>query len=93
MVTQLGGSGDTLNRLESMVEEERYKAAGRVRVAVDSLDMTTERRAHQRSRAERAGEDALAQFEAKHAPANLSSGKTEVPFAQTVRSTELDRRR
>ena len=91
MVTQLGGSGDTLNRLESMVQDERYKAAGRVRVAVDSLDMQD---VHVREAEQNAlAEDALAQFEAKHAPANITSGKTEVPFAQTVRSTELDRRR
>ncbi len=91
MVTQLGGSGDTLNRLEGMVEEERYKAAGRVRVAVDSLDMQD---VHIREAEQHAlAEDALAQFEAKHPPAAISSGKTEVSFAQTVRSTELDRRR
>jgi phage shock protein A len=38
MVTQIGGSGDTLDRLHGMVEEEREKAAGRVRVARDTLD-------------------------------------------------------
>lgn len=40
MVGTIGGSGDTLNRLEEMVEEERTKAAGRARVAKDSVDMT-----------------------------------------------------
>lgn len=40
MVGSLGGSGDTLNRLEEMVEEERSKAAGRARVAKDSVDMS-----------------------------------------------------
>jgi hypothetical protein len=39
MIGQIGGSGDTLNRLHEMVEEERNKAAGRARVAKDSLDM------------------------------------------------------
>ena len=38
MVSQIGGSGDTLNRLHDMVEEERTKAAGRVRVAKDSIN-------------------------------------------------------
>ena len=38
MITSIGGSGDTLDRLHDMVEEERDKAAGRVRVARDSLD-------------------------------------------------------
>jgi phage shock protein A len=37
MISQIGGSGDTLNRLHGMVEEEREKAAGRARVARDSL--------------------------------------------------------
>jgi phage shock protein A len=40
MITSIGGSGDTLNRLHEMVEEERTKAAGRARVAKDSIDMT-----------------------------------------------------
>jgi phage shock protein A len=40
MIGQIGGSGDTLNRLHDMVEEERTKAAGRARVARDSLDMS-----------------------------------------------------
>lgn len=40
MVTEIGGSGDTLNRLGEIVEEERTKAAGRARVAKDSLDLT-----------------------------------------------------
>lgn len=40
MIGQIGGSGDTLNRLHEMVEEERNKAAGRARVARDSLDMS-----------------------------------------------------
>ena len=39
MIGQIGGSGDTLNRLHEMVEEERTRAAGRARVARDSLDM------------------------------------------------------
>src|SRR5690606_34383822 len=40
MIGTLGGSGDTLNRLHEMVEEERNKAAGRARVARDALDMS-----------------------------------------------------
>lgn len=40
MIGSIGGSGDTLNRLEEMVTEERNKAAGRARVAHDSLDMS-----------------------------------------------------
>jgi phage shock protein A len=40
MITNIGGAGDTLNRLETMVMEERDKAAGRARVAKDSFDMS-----------------------------------------------------
>lgn len=40
MISTIGGSGDTLNRLHDMVEEERTKAAGRARIAKDSLDMS-----------------------------------------------------
>jgi phage shock protein A len=40
MVSTIGGSGDTLNRLEEMVKEDRDKAAGRARVARDQVDMT-----------------------------------------------------
>jgi phage shock protein A len=38
MISSIGGAGDTLNRLHEMVEEERTKAAGRARVAKDSVD-------------------------------------------------------
>ena len=37
MISSIGGSGDTLDRLHKMVEEERTQAAGRARVARDSL--------------------------------------------------------
>jgi len=40
MISSIGGSGDTLDRLETMVEDERTKAAGRARVARDSLDLS-----------------------------------------------------
>ena len=40
MLNQIGGSGDTLNRLQEMVDEENTKAAGRARVARDSVDTT-----------------------------------------------------
>lgn len=38
MISQIGSSGDTLSRLHDIVEEERTKAAGRARVARDSLN-------------------------------------------------------
>ncbi len=39
MISNIGGAGDTLNRLQTMVEDERTKAAGRARVAKDSINM------------------------------------------------------
>jgi phage shock protein A len=40
LVTNLGGSGDTLDRLRTMIEEEREHASGRARVARDTLQST-----------------------------------------------------
>ncbi len=40
MITNIGGSGDSLNRLQEIVEEERTRAAGRSRVARDSMDLS-----------------------------------------------------
>lgn len=40
MISQIGGAGDTLDRLTKMVDEERQQAAGRARVAKDSIDTT-----------------------------------------------------
>ena len=39
MISEIGGAGDSLNRLEEMVTDERNKAAGRARVAKDTIDM------------------------------------------------------
>jgi len=63
MISSIGGSGDTLDRLQAMVEEERTKAAGRARVARDSMDMTGVqlKEAEQNALAEQA----LADFAAK----------------------------
>jgi phage shock protein A len=63
MVTNIGGSGDTLDRLQTMVEEERLKAAGKARVAKDMLDASE---IHLRVEEQNAlAEQALADFAAK----------------------------
>ena len=91
MVADLGGPGDTLNRLEGMVEEERYKAAGRVRVAVDTLDMHD---VHTREAEQHAlAEQALEEFEAKQAGHQLGQVKVEVPSQPGVRATSMEKRR
>jgi len=78
MISNIGGSGDTLDRLQTMVEEERNKAAGRARVARDSLDMS----GVQLKEAEQGAlaDQALADFAAKEGiaidPAKPSSAST-----------------
>jgi len=63
MVTQIGGAGETLDRLHEMVEEEREKAAGRLRVARDSMDTT---QVHiNESEQQALADQALADFAAK----------------------------
>lgn len=68
MITGSGGSGDTLARLREMVEEERSKAAGRIRVARDSMSLTD---LDMKEREQKAlAEQALTEFEnsAPHPP-------------------------
>ncbi len=40
MIGQIGGGGDTLNRVEEYLNERRDKAAGRARVASDGVDIS-----------------------------------------------------
>ena len=40
MISSIGGSGDTLNRVEEFLNERRDKAAGRARVAASTIDTT-----------------------------------------------------
>lgn len=63
MIGTIGGSGDTLNRLETMVREERDKAAGRARVAKDSLDFSEVKLKESEQKA--LAQQALANFAAK----------------------------
>jgi phage shock protein A len=90
MITTIGGAGDTLNRLEGMVMEERDKAAGRARVAKDSVDMTQVN--IKESEMNALADQALADFAAREgislqgtaapAPAERSMGATEKPEGQ-----------
>jgi phage shock protein A len=92
MVTNLGGAGDTLNRLEAMVQEERYRASGRVRVAVDSLDLND---VHLKEAEQKAmAEQALAEFEAKEPSLQIGDGGGTGSSRTSVPATiEVDRRR
>ena len=79
MVNQIGGAGETLDRLHEMVEQEREKAAGRVRVARDSFDT----RDIQIKEAEQSAlaEQALADFAAKEGIA-MPGAAVEAPVAE-----------
>lgn len=82
MVTQIGGAGETLDRLHEMVEEEREKASGRLRVARDSMDTT---QVHLKESEQQAlADQALADFAAKEGIAlepapSTSTGATAAP--------------
>ena len=79
MVNQIGGAGETLDRLHTMVEEEREKAAGRVRVARDSFDTSgiQMKEAEQKALADQA----LADFAAKEGIA-LEPREGDTPVAE-----------
>jgi phage shock protein A len=90
MVGEIGGSGDTINRLHEMVEEERTKAAGRARVAKDSLDMTEVN--VKEAELEALSDQALADFAAREgitlepktatAPAERAMGAAKAPQSE-----------
>jgi len=86
MITQIGGSGETLDRLSTIVEEERQKAAGRARVARDSMDMSgvVVKEAEQHAMAEQA----LADFAAKEGIAlEPATPAAETPAAPAAAKT------
>jgi len=84
MITSIGGSGDTLDRLHKMVEEERELAAGRARIARDSLN--TADFAMKEGEQKALADQALADFAAKEGLAlEPEPGAASAP-AETVKS-------
>ena len=88
MISSIGGAGDTLNRVHDMVEEERTKAAGRARIAKDSVDMSDVD--IKESEMNALADQALADFAAKEgisipgeaapaAPRTMSAKESETP--------------
>lgn len=73
MISKIGGAGDTLDRLQKMVEEERIMASGRARVARDSINTgdIQLKEAEQKALADQA----LADFAAKEGM-SMGDGKT-----------------
>jgi len=86
MITSIGGSGDTLDRLQKMVEEERELAAGRARVARDTLN--TSDLAVKEDEQKALAEMALADFAAKEGIAiePAADATPAAPAAETVKS-------
>jgi phage shock protein A len=81
MTTSIGGSGDTLDRLKTMVDEERTKAAGKARVARDTVGMTDVqlKEAEQKALAEQA----LADFAAREGVTLPPAGTADAPAPAT----------
>jgi len=84
MITSIGGSGDTLDRLHTMVEEEREKASGRARIARDSLNTTDFVMKEEEQKA--LAEQALADFAAKEGMAIEPAEGSTTPAVETVKS-------
>ena len=85
MITSIGGSGDTLDRLHKMVEEEREKASGRARIARDSLNTTDFAVKEEEQKA--LAEQALADFAAKEGLAiEPSAAEASAPASEPVKT-------
>ena len=84
MITSIGGSGDTLDRLHKMVEEEREQAAGRARIARDSLNTTDFVMKDEEQKA--LAEQALADFAAKEGMAIEPAADSTTTPTETVKA-------
>ena len=86
LITGIGSSGDTLNRLQEMVRTEQEKAAGRARVARDSMNMAevTMKEAEQKALAEQA----LAEFAAQAGISLQLGGAAATPAVTTTASPQ-----
>lgn len=86
MVTSIGGSGDTLNRVEEYLNERRDKAAGRARVAASNIDISeVEMKEAER---EALAEQALAEFESAYGfstPSKEPNISEETPVQPSVK--------
>jgi phage shock protein A len=88
MISSIGGSGDTLNRLHEMVEEERTRAAGRARVAKDSVDISGIE--VQEAELNALADQALADFAAREGISLPGEVAAQAPPARTMGSKESE---
>jgi len=86
MISKIGGSGDTLNRVHEMLEERHEQASGRARVAKDSIDMheINVQEAEQKALADQA----LADFAAKEGIILDSPASTPVTTPEKTMGTQ-----
>ncbi|HEX2059751.1 MAG TPA: PspA/IM30 family protein [Thermoanaerobaculia bacterium] len=84
MITSIGGSGDTLDRLHKMVEEEREQAAGRARIARVSLNVSDFQMQEAEQRA--LADQALADFAAKEGLALDTGTSTTTTSTEAVKT-------
>ncbi|OQX13457.1 MAG: hypothetical protein BWK80_42825 [Desulfobacteraceae bacterium IS3] len=88
MITGIGNSGDTLNRMEEYLDERRDKAAGRARVAASGLDVSGVelKEAEQNALADQA----LAEFESAYGFASPAKPAEEAqPVSMPIAEKEL----
>lgn len=90
MISSIGGSGDTINRLEEYLSERRDKAAGRARVAGSSID-TSQVELKEAEQAALA-DQALAEFESAYGfttPPAATEAAAEAPAPEPAPQKEL----
>lgn len=90
MIGEIGGSGDTLNRVEEYLSERRDKAAGRARVASEGVDMQEVelKEAEQEAMAEMA----LTEFEAAYGfktPESSTETPSDTPLPEPTPQKEM----
>ena len=90
MISEIGGSGDTLNRVEEYLSERRDKAAGRARVA--SHDINIDHVELKEAEQEALAEMALSEFETAYGfktPAAAPPASESAPLSTETPKTEL----
>ena len=89
MISEIGGSGDTLNRVEEYLQERRDKAAGRARVASSTIDIKEVELKESEQAA--LAEQALQEFESAYGikTAKIEEKKEESPITKAAPVKEL----
>jgi len=85
MITEIGGAGDTLSRVDEYLKERRDKAAGRARVAATSIDTSQVELLEAEQQA--LADQALAEFAATYGvemPAAETAGEEAAPPAKDM---------